>query len=88
MEIEEIEESGSDMDKDFNEAEEIFVWDDKRKKYKKPKKKASVNVARSSKVGPIGGNGCQVYSAMKKWYFTFLYLFNFYDTYILLESYS
>ena len=63
IEIEEIEEEGdSDMDEMLDDAEEIFVWDDKRRTYKKTKHKTPVH--RVKKTDFVG----DVYTATEKWY--------------------
>ena len=58
-----MEESGSNLDEEFDNAEEIVVWDDKRKNTKKAnRKKIASKIAR---VGPIS---CNVYAETEKWY--------------------
>ena len=55
IEIEEIEEErDSDMDEILDDAEEIFVWDDKRRRYKKTKHKTPVHrVKKTDFVGDV-----------------------------------
>ena len=63
IEIEEIEEEGdSNMEEMLDDAEEIFVWDDKRRGYKKTKHKTPVH--RVKKADFVG----DIYTATEKWY--------------------
>lgn len=62
IEIEEIEEEGdSNMEEMLDDAEEIFVWDDKRRGYKKTKHKTPVH--RVKKTDFVG----DIYTATEKW---------------------
>ena len=63
VEIEEVEESGSNLDEDFDKAEEIVVWDDKRKTNKKANRKKI-----ASKIARVGPTSCNVYAETEKWY--------------------
>ena len=65
VEIEEIEETDSDFDEALDDAEEVFVWDDKRKKFKKTKPKKPVH--KLTKLNTVG----DVYTATEKWYCIF-----------------
>lgn len=61
VEIEEIEETDSDFDEALDDAEEVFVWDDKRKQFKKTKPKKPVH--KLTKLNTVG----DVYTATEKW---------------------
>ena len=71
VEIEEIEESGSDVNDNLQEnAEEIFVWDDRRRKYKKPKQKRrppARTPRKDATLVPIGSKGSESYTATESW---------------------
>lgn len=73
VEIEEIEESGSDLNEDVqNRTEEIFVWDDRRKKYKRPGMPRAFRRTQSApttavKFGPIGPTDSESYKTTENW---------------------
>ena len=62
IEIEEVEESGSNLDEDFDKAEEIVVWDNKKKRYKRAYQKN-----RASKIARVGEGDSHVYAETEKW---------------------
>lgn len=73
VEIEEIEESGSDLNEDGeNCSKEIVVWDDKRKKFKRPGMPKAFRRSQSGptsavKFGPIGPTDLESYEFIEKW---------------------
>ena len=73
VEVEEIEESGSDLNEyEENCSEEIFVWDNKRKKFKRPGMPKAFRRSRSGptsavKFGPIGPTDSESYQITEKW---------------------
>ena len=73
VEIEEIEESGSDLNEDGeNCSEEIVVWDDKRKKFKRPGMPKAFRRSQSGptsavKFGPIGSADSESYETTENW---------------------
>ena len=73
VEIEEIEESGSDLNEDGeNCSEEIFVWDDKRKKFKRPGmpkafRKSQSGPTSAVKFGSIGPTDSESYEITENW---------------------
>ena len=73
VEIEEIEESGSDLNEDGEyHSEEIIVWDDKRKKFKRPGMPRAFQRSRSGptssvKFGPIGSTDSESYETTENW---------------------
>ena len=73
VEIEEIEESGSDLNEDWeNHSEEIIVFDDKRKKFKRPGMPKAFQRSKSGptsavKYGPIGSTESESYETTENW---------------------
>ena len=71
VEIEEIEESGSDVNDNLQEnAEEIFVWDDKRRKHKKPQKKRrppARTPRKDARLVPFGSKDSESYTTTESW---------------------
>ena len=70
VEVEEIEDSGTDMGEDVNEADEIYVWDNKRKKYRKSKQTTKRPPPAYAYIGTVGGKNSAAYKATEKWYLT------------------
>ena len=73
VEIEEIEESESDLNEDGeNCSEEIFVWDDKKKKFKRPGRpkafgRSQAGPTSAVKFGPIGPTDSESYVITEDW---------------------
>lgn len=68
MEIEEIEESGSDLNEELQDCtEEIFVWDNKRKRYRKAGRSGSASSTPPVRFGPIGTKESEAYRITEDW---------------------
>ncbi|XP_078383738.1 uncharacterized protein LOC144666216 isoform X2 [Oculina patagonica] len=68
VEIEEIEESGSDLNEELQDCtEEICVWDNKRKRYKKPGGGGSASSTVPVTFGPIGTKESEAYRKTEDW---------------------
>ena len=65
-EEEEIKDSGSNVDEEFDKAE-VFVWDDKNKRYKKPRL-WTTDDPKVVKLGHVGERGSPAYEEAERWY--------------------
>ena len=70
VEIEEIDDSGSELNDHLEDAEEIVVWDDTRAKFKKPRKKRqppSRTSGEDVRFGPIRAKDSESYTTTESW---------------------